>query len=192
MKKSSLLKQSLLSLSLVLFVLCNSCRNPKENQIRDEVNFWVGKKVLLPKQSDLIKPLNGEQVSPLNKRIKVLTLVNASCGTCIEEFNKWKGFMDTWDTTSVGYIFLLYSDDNLMTFKKINSDFLKFQYPLFNDQDKKIIKANKFSDKKMFQTFLLNEADEIVIIGSPILNTSIADLYQYKISEMIKAGAIEL
>lgn len=178
------------NIPVLLIITCTvslivSCRNNKMHSINMEVKHWLGKEVYLPKLSDMRTLERNSISSPLEKRVKIMTIINASCGTCIEEFKKWNDFMKTTDTTLVGYVFLLYSNDDLMTFENTNANYLQFPYPYFNDKENEVIEKNGFNiEQKDYNTFLLNKENEIVLVGNPIYNNSISDLYLKEVSRI--------
>lgn len=162
-----------------------SCRNKEMHSINIEVKYWLGKKVYVPKLSDMRSLKRKPISSPLEKKAKIMTIINASCGTCIEELKKWNDFIKITDTSLVGYVFLLYSNDDLMTFENTNENYLQFLYPYFIDKENKVIEKNGFNiEQKNYSTFLLNEENEIVLVGNPIYNKSISDLYLKEISRI--------
>ena len=61
--------------------------------------------------------------------------------------------------------------------KKKNS----FNYPLFYDYKNKVGELNMFSKEPRFQTFLLNQNNEVILIGNPIDNKYLWNLYKQTI-----------
>ncbi len=179
--------------TLVLFMgvcfisLIYSCKNNEIRRISKEIKPWLGKQVYLPKLSNK-RTLERNPLSPLEKKVKIMTIIDASCGTCIEEFDKWKDFMKSTDTTLVGYVFLLYSNDDLMTFESTNANYLQFTYPYFNDKKNEVITKNGFNlEQKNNNTFLLNKKNEIILVGNPIYSNSVSKLYLKEISKISNA-----
>lgn len=163
---------------IAVFCLLISCENKSE--IKDTVQNWQGKQLVLPNDSLMVDDYKSN-VNPLSKKQKIVTVINASCGVCVSELNDWVLFMQDVDTTNVGFIFLLYSIDDLITFERMNSSDINFTYPYFNDKGKNIFAKNNFPKEKNYQTFLLDSTDHVVLIGNPIKHKELTALYKSEI-----------
>jgi hypothetical protein len=170
----------------ILIILCLflACRNKSE--VKQVVETWNGKQFILPDDS-LVVNSNKITINPLSKKIKIVTAINASCGACISELRDWMVFMKDFDTSQVGFIFLLYSNDHLMAFEKINPVSIHFTYPYFHDKGKKVFLKNNIPEHKLYQTFLLDSTNHVVLVGNPINNKELSALYK---SEIQKAKTI--
>ncbi len=158
-----------------------SCKNKLDSA--KVVVEWNGKKLILPVDS-LIRSSDSNNTKPLSKKVKILTTINASCGSCIGELKDWKDFMGNIDTSKVGFVFLFYSIDNLMSFEEVNRFDIKFSYPFFFDKGKVIITKNNIPDDKRRQTFLLDSMNSVVLVGNPIHNKEISQLYRNEIRRL--------
>ena len=76
-------------------------------------------------------------------------------------------------------IFIISTKDSV-TIAKTNQwkHLHKFIYPIFYDIKNTFNDMNKFNDDPMFQTFLLDQNNKILLIGNPIYNAEIKTLYQ--------------
>lgn len=52
-----------------------------------------------------------------------------------------------------------------------------FDFPVVIDEENQLNKLNNFSNNDIFHCFLLNKQNRIKIIGNPIYNTKIKELY---------------
>lgn len=138
-------------LFFVIFTLV-ACKHSSEK--KEAFQTWVGKKLVLPNDSSKIN-FSENHVDPLLKPLKILTVIDANCGCCISELNKWADYIKEVDTSKVGFVFLLHSIDNLITFEEMNQTNINFSYPVFYDKGKYIFSKNKFPDDKLYQTFYL-------------------------------------
>jgi len=180
--KTSQVKFHFLPLCIILCLL-SSCTN----RIKDEIQKWQGKQLILPDNHLMINP-GRYSIDPLKKRLKILTLVNANCGKCVEELTDWKRFISQVDTGHVGFIFLCHSQDELMLLKRTDSLIIKLSYPYFQDPDKKLISRNSFSDDVRYQTFLLDTENKVILIGNPIYHAQIRNLYLKEIQERLNTA----
>ncbi len=155
----------------------------QQKDTKPVVNEWIGKKIQLPKLNSIKK--NEEiSINPLNKKIKILALINGECGVCMDELEKWKKYMNKVDILEVGFIFLIYYS-SYMDNNYLDSSGLQFDYPYFEDFGQKYIIENKFPREKQYQTFLLNKSNKVILIGNPIVNESISNLFLKTIEKEI-------
>jgi hypothetical protein len=174
-------KRIRITLLLVTVIVFSSCG--QENVNEKIVSEWLGKQVDLP-QVDFLK--NKTSVNPVDKKIKILTLIDGDCSVCVEELKAWEVFMSKVDTTKVGFIFVIYSFDNLNGFNDLNNSTIHFKYPYFTDLGKKYIYKNNFSKEKVYQTMLLDESNKVITIGSPIMYKTMEKFYLAKINKELK------
>lgn len=165
-------------------ILCysNSCSN--RMKIEKEIQKWQGKQLILPNNQSMINP-GKYSINPLSKKLKVLTLINANCGKCVEQLTDWKNFMSSVDTSQVGFVFLCNSDDEFMLLKHTDSLIIKMSYPYFQDTNKELTSRNSFSNDIRYQTFLLDSENKVILIGNPIYHEQILNLYLKKIQEKL-------
>jgi hypothetical protein len=57
-----------------------------------------------------------------------------------------------------------------------------FTYPLFLDMNNSINRLNHFPQQQSYQCFLLDKDNKVLMIGNPVLNPKIWDLYKEQIS----------
>ncbi|WP_281299290.1 hypothetical protein [Flavobacterium limnophilum] len=153
-----------------------------KSQNQAKIENWYGKKIILP-SAKLMRSDNKKHTNPLSRKIKIVTVINGSCGACVIELKKWKDYMRTVDTSQVGFIYLIQSEDDLFTFKELNRDFIKLSYPYFYDIKKAITKANKLTDNMAYHTFLLNNKNEVILVGNPNKDKKIFDQYKIEINK---------
>ena len=81
--------------------------------------------------------------------------------------------------SNIAFLFIVHAKDYIAIdlIKKKN----KFTYPKINDYKNKVGKLNTIPKDPRFQTFLLNPKYEIILIGNPIDNKYLWDLYKQTI-----------
>ncbi|WP_037315965.1 hypothetical protein [Salegentibacter sp. Hel_I_6] len=154
--------------------------NSKERPATEMVNNWKAKRLELPLDS-IIFNAQGVLTKPHEKDLKILSLINGGCGSCIEDLAKWKTFMGNIDTSKVGFIFLVYSEDGTVSkqeFKNKDSLYINLKYPYYDDLSYTLFLKNNFPSKKLFQTFLINQENEVQVIGNPLMSSEISNLYK--------------
>jgi len=145
----------------------------------------MGRHIILPNDS-LIRNLKRNYTDPLKKDIKILTIIDANCSECITNLKSWKKFITQIDTSQVGIVFVCHSIDHLMTFKNLDSTEINLSLPYFEDIGKELAAKNKLSDDKRLQTFLLDSANNVILVGNPSNNPAVAKLYEKEIKKLMK------
>lgn len=163
-----------------LYILISCSRNP--NQIQDTVKIWNQKHIILPIDS-LVKNEVGNGIIPLSKKIKILTLIDGSCSICRESIKNIDKIRCDFDTSKVGFIIVWYSTDQFITLENMKDSLSKYQ-PYYFDRNNYFITLNKFPVDPMYHTFLLDSANNIVLIGA-IINEKMHNLYKSETNKLI-------
>lgn len=168
----------------ILILVLIGCGN--DRKMSNEVNIWIGKKLILPNDS-LIRNYNANKSpNPLTKKVKILAAINGDCSVCYEELKIWKNYINEIDTSQVGLIFVVSTFNKLIEFNDINNSLLKFNYPYFQDDGEKIVRENNLSDDRLLKTFLLDSTNKVILIGNPTMHESLYNLYQMEINKRIR------
>lgn len=173
---------------LVLFPIFFSCKNEhkeKEKQIAELVNEWQGKKIKFPDNPIFTQYLTDTTNFQIpQSEYKVLIYVDSiGCTSCKLQLQKWKELIEYTDSATQGkvpFLFFFHPKDT----KEIRY-LLKcegFDRPVCIDLDDRLNKLNKFPADITFQTFLLDKNNKIVVLGNPIHNTAVKDLYLKQIT----------
>ncbi len=176
------MKKIFLNLFLNVAFLLMSCKNePKIYVLSDN---WIVKKIILP-TSNLMISDSTKTINPLLKKTKIFTQIDGSCPLCVDKLKGWKIFMKTIDTSKVGFVFLINSEDSLFTFKELNREYIKLSYPYFHDIKRAISSQNKL-DYEFATTFLLNDENEVILDGDPTKNKKTLNQYNLEINKIIR------
>lgn len=170
-------------ISLLLVVLCISCKKSDKDLIIKLVDEWTDKKILIPSQASFISYGDSlmQKDSVRYKDYTVVTYIDSiGCISCKLQLDKWKEFMHNLNSIAkdnISYLFIFHPKkrDN-----KELIDLLKrthFIYPVCIDENDSFNKLNHFPSDIMFQTFLTNKDNRVIAIGNPIHNTKIKELY---------------
>ncbi len=174
-------------IKLVVFLLpiyfLISCAEKKNNE--DLVKSWIGKEMVLPTFKSMERKTSSD-VNPILKKVKIVTFIDGSCSICIKSLKEWQLIMKEEQFKELGYIFIISSYDHMVTFKKLNSNFIKLEYPYYYDAGDRLFLKNKIPDEQLFQTFLLDENNKVVLMGNPNTHEKIYSLYINEITKMLK------
>lgn len=175
---------------ILLILLLISCQDKKRNQITHLVSEWQGKEIIIPKSmtfNSLDKNIENFKIS--NTSYKVLIYVDsAGCTSCKLQLPKWKEMISYTDSITGGqllYLFFFHPKDEKEIAFLLKMD--NFNYPVCIDKEDVLNQLNRFPDDISFQTFLLDPNNNVVVIGNPIHNPAVKELYIQQISKKTSA-----
>ena len=170
--------------SLLLFLLL-SCHDNNKEHMRFLVEKWQGKEIVFPE-----KPLFTQFVTDsINYQIpksdyKVIMYIDSmGCVSCKLQLPKWKEFIAQVDSLSNGtvpFLFFFQPKDTKELRRTLKRD--NFSMPVCIDTEDRFNTLNHFPSEMMFQTFLLDKDNKVVVIGNPIHNLAVRDLYLKEIA----------
>lgn len=172
------MKQLLYILSL-LFLLA-ACQENKKKQFAYLVQEWQGKEIVFP-QDMLFTRFVTDTVDYTipESEYKVLIYVDSTgCTSCKLQLPKWKELIAHVDSTTNGnipFIFVFQSKDDKELRYILKRD--NFARPVCIDRDSRLDKLNKFPQEITFQTLLLDRDNKVKVIGNPVHNLAVKDLY---------------
>lgn len=173
-----------------LVILCSLCiiyigchnHNTNYSKIIDE---WKGKVIQLPLQIDW-KTMGKDTTCPalLEPPNKILVYLDSTgCTPCKFQISKWQALIDTCHQKQihVSFLFIIHSSnyDEL----SVNLITHNFSYPMIYDIENRFNKLNHFSKDPTLHVFLLDKDNKIQLIGSPINNPKMWELYKKTIAQ---------
>ena len=163
-------------LSLYLFT---SCVNTSKRNIEKVVTEWQGKEIVIPEDIHY-KILGRDTICDhlWAKPFRVFTYIDSvGCTSCQLQLQEWKELINFCKQQSIdiSFVFVVHSSD----FTKFTNDvkLYKFKEPIVYDYENQFHQMNKFPPYP-YRTFLLNSKNQVQLIGSPIDNPQIWDLYK--------------
>ena len=172
-----------------------SCQNSTPKHITQLVEEWQGKEVRFPENPVFTRQL-GDTVDYRipEAEYKVLVYVDSiGCTSCKLQLPKWKEFIAYVDSVSGGqvpFLFFFQSKDNKELRYILKRD--NFRLPECVDSQNEFGKLNRFPSELMFQTFLLDKDNRVKVIGNPIHNLSVKELYLKEIAGIKETEALAL
>lgn len=172
---------------LFIIILLFSCtNNNKRNNIRSLVKEWQGKEIIFPKDQVIFETISGDTINMIKKHkpYKILMYVDSiGCTSCKFKLSKWKKFIyeiDSISESNVLFYFFIHTNNAEELRYILKRD--NFNYPICIDTNNSINILNNFPNKIAFQTFLLDNKNKVKIIGNPIDNINIRELYLRELS----------
>ena len=171
--------KQLLYILFLLFLLA-ACRENKKEQFARLVQEWQGKEIVFPQDMAFTRFVT-EQVEYRipDAEYKVLIYVDSTgCTSCKLQLPKWKeliAHVDSATNSNIPFIFVFQSKDDKELRYILKRD--NFDRPVCIDRDSRLDKLNKFPQDITFQTFLLDRDNKVKVIGNPVHNLAVRDLY---------------
>ena len=168
-------------MTLFLGLLLLSCKdNSQKEKITALVKEWQGKQIKFPKDPTFTKYVTDTTDFQIpTKGHKVLIYVDSlGCTSCKLQLAKWKEFIAYTDSATGGnvpFLFFIHSKNVDETKYLLKID--EFDYPICIDDTDQLNKLNTFPSNSIFQTFLLDADNKVVVLGNPIHNLSVKELY---------------
>ena len=148
------------------------------------VKEWVGKEIRFPDHVPCY--VSGRDTLPefcneeFRKEFKILLYVDSlGCSSCRLKLFEWEQLMKEANSLFQGKVgFLLFFQPKNV--KEMGYLFLRdrFDYPVFMDANGTINHLNRFPQAIQYQCFLLDKENKVLMIGNPVLNHRIWELYK--------------
>ena len=173
---------------LVLLPIFFSCKNEqkeKEKQIAQLVSEWQGKQIVFPENSIFTRYLTDTTDYQIpQSEYKVLIYVDSiGCTSCKLQLHKWKELIEYTNSVTqnkVPFLFFFHPKDAKEIRYLLKRD--GFDHPICIDLDDRLNKLNKFPADMTFQTFLMDKNNKVAVLGNPVHNTAVKDLYLKQIT----------
>ena len=162
--------------SLFLF----SCSYDKKHDIEVLVKEWNSKEIRFhdnPVFTHFVTDTVPYRIPRTDYKV-VVFVDSVGCISCKLQLPRWKEFMRDVDSLSEGnipFIFFFQTKDVRELRYILRRD--NFSHPVCIDTEDSFNKLNSFPNVMTFQTFLVDSANRVKVIGNPIHNLSVKDLY---------------
>ena len=168
----------LLSLSVL------SCIDVRQNKLENLLEQWMDYEVKFPVTS--IFTIQGRDTVDfyMSGDYKIVTYIDTiGCTSCKLQLHKWKELIEYTDSATQGkvpFLFFFHPKDAKEIRYLLKRDV--FDRPVCIDIEDQLNKLNKFPSNITFQTFLLDKNNKVVVLGNPVHNTAVKDLYLKQIT----------
>ena len=178
--------KKLLYISLLLSLL-TACKENNKEKFALLVQEWQGKEIVFPQDMAFTRFVT----EPVDYRIpdaeyKVLVYVDSvGCTSCKLQLPKWQELIAHVDSATNGnipFIFVFQSKDDRELRYILKCD--NFDSPVCIDRNNRFNSSNRFPQDITFQTFLLDKDNKVKVIGNPVHNLAVRDLYLKQITGM--------
>jgi len=170
---------------ICLLFFAMSCQKNERAKIEFLVKEWNNKEIRFPDNPVFTRFVTDTVPYRIPKSdYKVVVFVDSvGCISCKLQLPKWKEFMHKVDSLSDGnvpFVFFFQTKDVSELRYILKRD--NFSHPVCMDTEDSFYRLNRFPGEMMFQTFLVDSANRVKVIGNPIHNLSVKDLYLKEIT----------
>lgn len=172
---------------LLLTCFWFSCQETDRERILHLVKEWEGKEIQFPNNPIFTRIVEDTVPYRIPKsNYKVVVFVDSvGCISCKLQLHNWKKFMHEVDSLCKGnvpFVFFFQSKNVRELRNILRRD--GFSYPICIDTEDSFNKLNRFPDVMTFQTFLVDSGNRVKVIGNPIHNLSVKELYLKELTGM--------
>jgi hypothetical protein len=158
-----------------------SCHGNRD--VRKTVVEWREKEIKFPKKLPCTSMMKDTACVDLySDNYKILLYVDSlGCTACRLRLPEWKRIISESDTifgNKPDFLFFFQPKSNGMNELKLLLRNTHFDCPVFVDEEDAIMKLNNFSKEPEYQCFLLDKENRVVMIGNPVYNRAIWELYK--------------
>lgn len=169
-----------LSLPLAYLFFLFSCSEKKETRVARLAEEWLNKEIRFPERITFVdykKDTFPYAFSPAAYKVIIYT-DSVGCLSCKLQLTEWKRMIRQVDSAtngSVPFLFFLHSNDSAHILYLLKR--ARFEHPVCMDTAGVLNRLNRFPPDEAFHTFLVNRHNRVTVIGNPIHNTGVKDLY---------------
>ena len=179
---------------LLLTIFLSACQDKQKEIITLLVKEWQGKQILFPENMVFTRFASDTTnfVIPTSD-YKVLVFVDSiGCTSCKLQLSRWKEFIRYTDSISqknIRFLFFFQFDDQW----EIHSLLIRenFDKPICLDRSDSLNQLNHFPKDIRFQVFLLDKNNKVVVIGNPVHNPNVKELYLEEIGRKQPVAPIQ-
>ena len=165
---------------ICLLFFAMSCQKNDRAKVESLVKEWNNKEIRFPDNPVFTRFVTDTVPYKIPKTdYKVVVFVDSvGCISCKLQLPKWKEFMHEVDSLSDGnvpFVFFFQTKDVRELRYILRRD--NFSHPVCIDTEDSFYRLNRFPGEMMFQAFLVDSENRVKVIGNPIHNLPVKDLY---------------
>ena len=162
---------------IVIIWLVVSCSEKKQN-LFNIVKEWQNKSIVFPEDLELKNFDQDSLYLYSHTKYRIISYIDSSgCTECKLKLPSWRRLKFITDSLNINVKFIFISatkDPQDLAILQIKNN---FSMPYFYDRNERMKKVNKLPDNIELQTFLLDSTNKVLLIGNPVFNKRIQQLY---------------
>ncbi len=163
----------------VLMTFITSCSD-KNKHVGERVSFWLGQEVTLPENMLCLIKKDTVDIKAFDADYKIVVYIDSlGCTNCKMKLREWTETMNLYNSapdTDID-LFMIINAKDVPSLQYILRTY-DFEYPVLVDTLDSFRKTNGIENDENFRTFLLDNDNKIVAIGSPVWNPNVRDFYK--------------
>jgi hypothetical protein len=183
--------------SILLFTICG-CQKHQEkkekySKLKKQVTDLKNKEIVIPdslmiykKKPDTLQFINLSKNLNFFDTYKIVTYINGDCGSCVMQINSWQRVLNMLKyNNKAKFIPIIYTTD-INLFKRKMAPKIKISHPFYFDFKDEYITINKlYKYNEQFYTFLLNDNNQVILVGNPVYSPKLMKLYKEEINKRL-------
>ena len=160
---------------------CNINRKKSEyKKVEEIVRYWNNREIIIPDSLKILgyeKNLSLENLKNQNGN-KIIVIVSGNCQMCLQEIRDWIPFFDKMKGNRISNrLYFIIEHINPEYFEKVYAGDLPAEFNFFVDEPGKLAEINQLPKNKRYRTMLLDRNNKVLLIGSPLMNDDMANLF---------------
>ena len=149
------------------------------------VEKYVGKPIRLP-YIDSLHVTEVQYQGMCRLPFKIVNFLDGNCTTCLLKINYWKEFTNEMNSQGCSIPIVIYAYSSLEEDMRVylNRECTSINFYWQFDKDKSFISENELYDLRL-QTVLLDAYNNVILIGDPLLNPTLRELYMDTIKSLL-------
>lgn len=177
----------------LMFYSCQT--NKSSTEVQSVIEEWIGKEIVFPQEVPCISMSQDSTIiPPASTPYKILVYTDSTgCTSCKLDLCKWNMLIKEVKNDMqnlVSFQFYFHPKDIRELLFLFQRD--RFKYPLYIDNNNLLAKLNKLPSDTRFQTFLLDNNNKVLLIGSPANNPKVWNLYKQRIKGEKNVSLLDL
>jgi hypothetical protein len=169
---------------LLGFFSCH--KNNEKKQITQTLTKMYNKKILF-NQNLQAKFMGADTISFEIEEVrpKIIIYINrGGCTPCKLKLSEWKDYMANVHSINkkISFIFIV-APENIT---ELDKEFIinDFKHIVYYDLNTNFEEINNLPKDSKYHTFMVNNMNKIILVGNPVINSKINELYLHKIKEL--------
>lgn len=175
-------------LLLTAIVIMNGCAG----RMRNDLNDILGSTVYIPEDMSYVAGMNGDNIHETQIKL-IQCYTSEECSTCkVALLDSWLQYQGLYNEFDFGmYIILRPLADKAKTEEQIQIlkrqlDGKTLKYNIYIDNNDCYATLNKtVADNPLFSTLLLDKRNNVVMVGDPVSNPKINELFMKTVANML-------
>jgi hypothetical protein len=160
----------LISVTYIIY----SCNN-RNKHIKGDLIKMIGSKIDLIDTLSIYSIDKGLYKEDAPPQMKIVSYIDGSCGSCLYSLAGWKECIISNEFKNVS--FRLYVKTYNFNQLVLTLEEIDFPHPIIVDFKNHFFNQNNIHNEFIYQTFLVDKDNKILLVGNPLLNREIKKLY---------------